>query len=1200
MSNTEGPWVIFDARAVMHHCFNMGKDPERIIGEDGELYNTAEFAFRNFLTRYMDAALEIVSPTNLLIAMDGGIEYRRSLHPDYKKKREIAKGTTDPVKVEQSAKFYNAMQGFWAAIGCTVGRVKGVEADDLIAYWCDNLPGKKMVYTTDGDLVALSSEDVIVQLKLEAFMGDMFKFSGGPAEGVPPNKLTLCKSLLGDTSDQYGGIKGFGPKKWTELVEAFGYDGMDEIENCIKTRDFSALHEALECCPDNQPLKIIINDLDNWALQYELAKLQPKLCTGTKDKKLVTIDWFRRIPDVKRLTKVLTGMNALEKIGAYEELCVQVWLLDSENIEDGDIDEALAAFAKSPCVGFDYETQDAHYETLNKAAAKGNYVDIMTSQIAGASFCFGENNQYCFYIPVNHKDSNNLSKTVIQDLLDDMPHEHTKFVVHNNAFEGAVTKLQLNTVLDYPVYDTAIMSSYVDENESSGLKSLSKENFNYTQETYAEVVGDRLGMFECTADEVVSYGCDDSIVTAHLYSFFKLRMMLEGTWDFYEENEPYVQNPLTDAFINGTNMDWDRLAEIYERDKKIIIEKTAFVRRQLEENCAERNEAGALGYIAADGQNTHVLARRKATKAFGKLVEKGDQVAADEEKWVEDRVISDMNKFREKARAGSQYIPYKETVVMPKFIPTVKNFNVVVEAIGITTPIESVAKSRISGWAAEVNAYDFDDIDAEPVVLTAQQKEFIELLMGALPELKAREGEEYEKLSEFCGQFMGEGTITSTGTELNMGSASQMQLVMYAMMGLPTRLRSKVTFGSGRQKYNLEGSPGTDGLAVDTALANDVPKTDWRYETLLAIKECKESMTRCSMYHTKYPLWKHPDDGRMHPQIRNCGTVTRRPSGTSPNILAVSKHQIDADMRGVYLAHSEKFEPCKNIWVPYEEPRVIVAPDFSQQELRILASECGDETMMSAYIGDDRKDIHSLTGSGIAGMPYADYEAIIEDKTHPLYAEMQMIRKRPAKQTNFLIAYLGTAFTLAQRLIIPQPEAEVFMDRTFALYPGIKPWQEAMGDYGRKHGYTVTAYGNRRHLSSRIFSTDNSVRRRMERQAANAVIQGTAADILKIVLAQVDKTKLMEQTKSILLAPIYDEVASTVPVSKAITYTNRLIDIMELTPPGHAIPMEADVSIGPDWQRLDEIGVRPSDDAIMASCEKAIKHQEARAKLRAA
>lgn len=1201
------PWVILDARAVMHHSFNMGKDPEGILGEDNELYNTAEYAFRNFLDRYMDAVFKMVNPRRVLIAMDGGIEYRRSIHPDYKKRREDKKKERDPVQMEQSAKFYRNMQSFWAATGCTVGRVKGVEADDLIAYFCERLPGKKMVYTTDGDLTALLKPeyDTMVTLSLEAMLDDHYKFSGGPENGVPvgaTNLITVAKSLLGDSSDQYGGIKGFGPKKWEELVERYGYDGIQELEECVKSGDFTPLQEAVEACPDDKVLQLILNNTETWTVQYALAKLHPELCEGVRNKRIIEIEWFRRVPELKRLEKVLNDMNCLgTHIDRYEDYCVQSWLLDLDNIEDGDIEEALEEFAKSPSVAFDYETQDAKHENFVEASGE-DYVDIMTSGMAGASFCFGENHQYCFYVPTNHKDSANMSKDTIKTLLSKMP-EGTPLVAHNNAFELAVTELELGIELE-GVHDTNIMSSYVDENRRSGLKSLSKEILNYTQTTYKEVVGDRQGMFELTANETLQYGCDDSIVTAHLYDFMMMIMMLERTWDFYVENEIYVQNPLTEAYINGVEIDWDRLEEIHEEDKEKIKTNMAFIRQELEKHSLEPNEAGAESFIAADIENRRILARKKARDAFEKEYPdyNPEEIGVEfKQEYVEGKVEAELIKFRNAAIKGSAYIPYSEEYVAPEFNPTVTALNKIIAKLGIEKPLESVAKSRISEWAASVLDYDFDNKEAEDnQILNADQKLFVDTLTEAAAELKKREGDAYNRLVDVCKPFAPEGKIVKSGDELNMGSYVQVQHLLYCKLGMPVRLRTQPDFLSARHKLNLEGNPGTDDLAVDTALAQDLTEDDWRWDVLMAIKEVKEAKTRCSLYHTKYPLWKHPYDGRMHPQIRNCGTVTRRPSGNSPNILQVSKHKIEGAMRGVYLPHKEKFNVSAHIWIPYEEPRVIVSPDFSQQELRILASESGDTTMQSAYIGDNPKDIHNLTASGIAKLAYEEYQKIYLDETHPLHKEMVNIRKKPSKATNFLIAYLGTAFTLSQRLIIPYDEADEFMENTHALYPGIREWQEEMGRFGRKYGYTLTAYGNRRHLSNNIFSGDDQTRRRMERQAANAVIQGTAADILKIVMGNIQKTRLLEETNSILLAPIYDEVASTVPISQVVKYLERLIPIMEITPPGHAVPMVSDVAIGPDWQMLDEIGTHPSEDAIMASCEKAVKLQEKKAAARKA
>ena len=194
----------------------------------------------------------------------------------------------------------------------------------------------------------------------------------------------------------------------------------------------------------------------------------------------------------------------------------------------------------------------------------------------------------------------------------------------------------------------------------------------------------------------------------------------------------------------------------------------------------------------------------------------------------------------------------------------------------------------------------------------------------------------------------------------------------------------------------------------------------------------------------------------------------------------------------------------------------------------------------------------------------------------------------PAKKTNFLMAYLGEAPTLARQLIIPLTEAEEFLNAAYATYPGIQPWQDSVIKFARLHGYTQTTYGNRRHLSSVLFSNSNSERRRMERQAVNAVIQGGAADILKIVLSQCWKTHLWRDTQATLLGPVYDEITSSVPIPTIVEYIMRLVEIMSLTPPGHVVPMEASVSLGPNWRDQKELGFHPSEDAINEAIEGAL------------
>lgn len=254
-----------------------------------------------------------------------------------------------------------------------------------------------------------------------------------------------------------------------------------------------------------------------------------------------------------------------------------------------------------------------------------------------------------------------------------------------------------------------------------------------------------------------------------------------------------------------------------------------------------------------------------------------------------------------------------------------------------------------------------------------------------------------------------------------------------------------------------------------------------------------------------------------------------------------------------------------------------------------MASECGDANLISCYVGDNKRDVHSMTASGIAKVSYEDYLIPYNDSSHELHDKYQKIRKRPAKATNFLLAYMGKADTLSRRLIIPLAEAEQMMNSAYATYPGILPWQDDVCKFARKNGYSVTAYGNRRHLTEDILSDKGSQRRRMERQAVNFTIQGCAADILKIVLTQCWKTKLWKDTGATLLGPVYDEITSSVPVSKVVEYTNRLIEIMSITPPGHVVPMEADVSLGPNWRDQIELGIRPLDVDIEEAVAKSME-----------
>ena len=157
------------------------------------------------------------------------------------------------------------------------------------------------------------------------------------------------------------------------------------------------------------------------------------------------------------------------------------------------------------------------------------------------------------------------------------------------------------------------------------------------------------------------------------------------------------------------------------------------------------------------------------------------------------------------------------------------------------------------------------------------------------------------------------------------------------------------------------------------------------------------------------------------------------------------------------------------------------------------------------------------------------------------------------------------------------------MDQVFSNYKRLEPWQKETVQFAREHGYVRTAYGTLKHLTSDIRSRDMSLRNRQERQAVNQTIQGCAADILKLVLTATYDANVWRETGSTLIAPVYDEIVATVPKKNCFEYCEMMQDLMNVRPPGHLIPMVAEVSVGPNWGDVIELKDRPSERKI-AEC----------------
>lgn len=1291
----EDQWAILDYNAVVRHCQGMGNDPDAVYGSaTGREINTAEHTVRCFLDAYIIPILDAgFTPRQILVAHDDGHVYRSKILPAYKAKRDKRKGddsTTDKEIFEQFEKANDSIKRILAYMGCTQFKVEGVEGDDIIPYLC-KLKGPKSIYTVDADILRLSAPDTIVYLKntpiyvndfelddlpknMHKFVAPFFEMKGFDQEQLNVFKyLTLYKSIVGDTSDEYIGIKGYGDSKWKEIVEEFDTDGLDELIAIVSNKDWVTLasyvkqyEEHDKGCKAHKILAKLHEDHNAWRTCWIVADLHPELCwkpfKAGKKSRMTELTWFKRVPNKGHITKLLERNLALEYLEDLEPYLPLEWLIDANSFEgDGDIEEFRQLCEESPHISFDYEGATDYQDWIDKLLSESSmqsYVDVLGQDITGVSFNFGSNLQYTCYLTINHKDSANLPLGVVRQFFEAIPKDKIK-VAHNSQFEEVLTYncldgyvMPIGTVLD-----TSIMSTYDDENkESHSLKALSSNILGYRQATYQETL-DAAGvsnMRELTANQVLKYGLDDSTVTGHLYDVFRISLQLQDCWDFYINHEPYVNHRMAMSFIEGTDIDWERLEEIRVEDDHESKEAVAELREILEEHCSSVNREAAESFFNEEKKFLEASARAKYMKLDdAKVLEKADSVAeeienmdmADEtfleiaerirmkipaargKKAKAERDLSkveakpmiawilrfDMHKAKKKFLQGSVYVKYTENWIPPAFAPTVKNLDAVATKLGLLPP-GTAAKGKLEAWETNIREIDFEaEIDKFDEFNEVQQ-EFIVLLREARNHFKPdqREHEDFVAFQKFCCQQLElEGKTTYSGTELNLGSSNQMKELFYCMLGLPVRLRG-VASKSRKDLGFWEGSPATDKLMQDTALAEDIVvnvERAWQERVINLVKKATECNTRKSLYHTSYPLLRHPKTGKLHPSVRNCGTVTRRPTGSQPNILQVSKHQKKGAMRGIYIP-----------------PRgyCVMPIDFAGQELRIQASETKDPNLLSVYLGSeltgqylrgevldvtynmvkdktDLKDLHSMTAFGITehfGLDesgdlvaggqnikwtppsYEDYVEARSDKDHEFHKLTNKVRSRPAKQTNFLLSYGGTEQTLSHRLIIPLATATSIMDSTLTLYSGIPTAQEDTLKFARENGFAVTAYGNRRHATDDIFSSSKGPVNRQVRQLYNFRIQGCAADILKVVLANCEKTKLWSRYDAIMVAPVYDEVVAYVPFEHAWDFVQDLRNIMNLTPPGHAVPMVADVSVGPNWQVQYELGDQPTREAF--------------------
>jgi len=274
---------------------------------------------------------------------------------------------------------------------------------------------------------------------------------------------------------------------------------------------------------------------------------------------------------------------------------------------------------------------------------------------------------------------------------------------------------------------------------------------------------------------------------------------------------------------------------------------------------------------------------------------------------------------------------------------------------------------------------------------------------------------------------------------------------------------------------------------------------------------------------------------------------------------------------------SEEGKKIRGIIEPHHEDAVIVAPDFSGQELRVGAEETQDPASLACFVGDDLKDQHTITAFAICQRQggefesYKELESAINDKAHPLYAVAKEYRGVKAKPTNFLSQYVsigGGSWMLGKKLQIGEDEAQGFLDAKSEAFPGIDRWKKEYGEQILRQGYAETFLGAKKHITTLMRTGDL---KHIIRSALNFRIQSSSAEMTKLVMGAIWRSGMMFRYDVRFLYPVHDEIVFSVRKSDLQAFANELKPIMQQKYAHMTVPIISAFSVGPNFAELDEI-----------------------------
>ncbi len=354
----------------------------------------------------------------------------------------------------------------------------------------------------------------------------------------------------------------------------------------------------------------------------------------------------------------------------------------------------------------------------------------------------------------------------------------------------------------------------------------------------------------------------------------------------------------------------------------------------------------------------------------------------------------------------------------------------------------------------------------------------------------------------------------AAGHEFNIDSPKQLGVVLF-------------------EELEIDPKPKKTSTGQYSTRESEMQRLLGRHQIVGDVLEYRNARKLKSVYVDQLPAAVNSETGRVHTHYSQSWTATGRMQSNDPNLQTIP-------------VRKERGRDIRAAFVPRDENHLLLSADYSQIELRVMAELSADEAMLEAF--EQGIDIHASTASKVYHVPVEEVTREMRDK---------------AKTVNFGIIYGISAFGLQQRLNIPRHEASELIENYFAKYPGVQSYIDRTIEFAREHGYVATQTGRRRYLRD-INSNSRGVAQAAERLAMNSPIQGTAADIMKLAMINVDRELRAGNFTTKMILTVHDEIVFDLVKTEQEAVLPVIEKAMLNTLPMR-VPMVVEMGIGQNW-----------------------------------